>query len=116
MSLVDNMLTCRLGETDSKLKVTFKKTVKVREYETEVIEATNEVTVGSELSGMERVFISEILKCQMEYMVYIDLLKRGTVTEHEYTEKRLMIEDTLQTMVQRAASVGIDVSKYIGMS
>lgn len=116
MSLIDNMLTCRLGETNSDLKVTYKKTVKVREYETEVIEATNELRIDREINGMERIFISEILKSQAEYMVYIDLLERGTVTQDEYIIKRKEIEETLQAMIERAATVGIDVSKYIGIN
>lgn len=113
MSLVDDMLTCRLGETDSKLRVTFKKTVKVREYETEVTEVTNEITVDEEITGMERIFIGEIIKCQSEYLIYIDLYERGTVTKDEYMAKRKVIEETLQTLLDRAAGVGVDVSKYI---
>lgn len=113
MSLVDNMLTCTLGETDSDLKITYKKTVKVREYETEVTEVTNEIRIDKEISGMERIFISEILKCQSEYCVYIDLLEAGLVTKDEYMIKRNEIEAKLSTMKQRAKSVGVNVDKYL---
>jgi len=113
MALVDDMLTCKLGETESSLKVTFKKTVKVREYETEVTEVTNEIKIDDSITGMERIFVAEILKSQAEYVMYIDLYERGTVTKDEYMVKRKTIEDTLRTMIDRANGLNIDVSKYI---
>lgn len=113
MALVDDMLTCKLGETESSLKVTFKKTVKVREYETEVTEVTNEIKIDDSITGMERIFVAEILKSQAEYVMYIDLYERGTVTKDEYMVKRKTIDDTLRTMIDRANGLNIDVSKYI---
>lgn len=113
MGLIENMLNSSFGEPSSKMKVTFKKTVKVREYETEVIEATNELELDKEVTNGERVMIASLLKCQMEYMVYSDLLIRGTVTEQEFKEKRAEIENTIETFINKMNSLGIDVSKYI---
>ena len=113
MSLLDDMLKCTFGEKDSKLRVTFKKTVKVREYETEVMEVTNELEIDKDLKGMERIAISQILKCQAEYCVYIDMHEGGVISDDEYMIKRNEIEDKLGIIIGRAESVGIDVSKYL---
>lgn len=114
MDLMNNILSSKLGEKDSKLKITFKKTIKVREYETEVIEATNEIDVDSSISGIERVFISEILKVQLEYTIYVDLLARDMVTQHEFDERVQDINNTIWLLMQRASELRIDVGKYIG--
>lgn len=114
MSMVDRMLTSTIGETDSDLRITFKKTVKTREYETEVMEVTQEMHLDKETTGMERVFISQLLKCQAEYATYIDLFTDGIVTKDEYIVKRKNISEKLYSMIEIAKRVGIDVEKYLG--
>ena len=115
MGVVENLLISSFGEPSSKLKVTYKKTVKVREYETEVIEATNELNIEETLSNAERLLIQAMLKCQMEYMVYSDLYIRGTVTEKEFMDKKEEIESTLITFKNKCNQVGINTDKYLNL-
>ena len=113
MDVVDKMLLARFGEKASKVSVKFKKTVKTAEYETEVIEVENTLDVEEELTGMERLAIMEILKCQSEYMVYIDLLEKGIVTRDEYMIMREQLSVKIQTIIARGKQLGIDLHKYI---
>lgn len=61
---MDDILNASLGEVSNKLSVTFKKTVLVRSYETEVVEAVTEVNLDQEITGIERMFVTAILKCK----------------------------------------------------
>ncbi len=110
-----NIMEASLGEVSNKLTVTFKKTVLIRDYETEVIEATNSVEFDHPLIGIERMFVTAILEIQMEYTAYINLASKGIITQSQLSERKLMLEQSLYTIKVKADQIlGVGViDKYL---
>lgn len=92
---MDDILEASLGEVSNKLTVTFKKTVLIRDYETEVIEATNSVEFDHTLVGIERMFVCAIIEIQMEYTAYVNLASKGLITNSQLKERKKMLEQSL---------------------
>lgn len=112
---MDSIMEASLGEVSNKLTVTFKKTVLIRDYETEVIEATNSVEFEHPLVGIERMFVTAIIEIQMEYTAYINLASKGIITQSQLTERKLMLEQSLYTIKVRADQIlgaGV-IDKYL---
>ena len=113
MNLVDSALQSSFGESSSKMKVTVKKTVLIREYETEVVEASTELDIEDNVKGSERVLIGAILKTQMEYMIYVDLLFKQLITQTDYDERKQELDNSLRALKEQARQQGVDVEKYL---
>lgn len=112
---MDSIMEASLGEVSNKLTVTFKKTVLIRDYETEVIEATNSVEFEHPLVGIERMFVTAIIEIQMEYTAYINLASKGIITQSQLTERKLMLEQSLYTIKVKADQIlgaGV-IDKYL---
>ena len=112
---MDSIMEASLGEVSNKLTVTFKKTVLIRDYETEVIEATNSVEFEHPLVGIERMFVTAIIEIQMEYTAYINLASKGIITQSQPTERKLMLEQSLYTIKVKADQIlgaGV-IDKYL---
>lgn len=112
---MDSIMDASLGEVSNKLTVTFKKTVLIRDYETEVIEATSSVEFEHPLVGIERMFVTAIIEIQMEYTAYVNLASKGIITQSQLTERKLMLEQSLYTIKVKADQVlGVGViDKYL---
>lgn len=112
---MDRVMEASFGEVSNKLTVTFKKTVLIRDYETEVIEATNTVDLEHPVSGIERMFISALLEVQMEYTVYINLATKGLVTASELELRKKSLEEELYSIKYKADKVLGDgvIDKYL---
>lgn len=112
---IDQIMQASLGEVSNKLTVTFKKTVQIRDYETEVIEATNSVEFEHPLVGIERMFVTAIMEIQMEYTVYTNLAYKGIVTSSQLNERRDMLEKDLYALKFKADQIlgaGV-IDKYL---
>ena len=112
---MDNIMEASLGEVSNKLTVTFKKTVLIRDYETEVIEATNSVEFDHPLVGIERMFVTAILEIQMEYTAYVNLASKGLITQTQLTQRKTMLEQSLYTIKLKADTIlgaGV-IDKYL---
>jgi len=99
---MDTILDASLGEVSNKLTVTFKKTVLIRDYETEVIEATNSVEFDHALIGIERMFVCAIIEIQMEYTVYVNLVSKGLITNSQLKERKKVLEQSLYSIKVKA--------------
>lgn len=102
---MDDVMQASIGEVSNKLTVTFKKTVLIRDYETEVIEATTSVDLDKPLTGIERMFISAILQIQMEYTAYINLVSKGIVTKTQFEQRKTALEESLYSIKYKADSI-----------
>lgn len=112
---MDSIMEASLGEISNKLTVTFKKTVLIRDYETEVIEATNSVEFDHPLIGIERMFATAIIEIQMEYTAYVNLMSKGLITQTQLTERKEMLEQSLYNIKYKAdilLGVGV-IDKYL---
>lgn len=112
---MDNIMEASLGEVSNRLTVTFKKTVLIRDYETEVIEATNSVEFDHPLIGIERMFVTAILEIQMEYTAYINLASKGIITQTQLSERKLMLEQSLYSIKVKADQIlgAGNIDKYL---
>ena len=99
---MDRIMDASLGEVSNKLEITFKKTVLIRDYETEVIEATSTVEFDHELKGIERMFVAAIIEIQMEYSTYISLASKGIVTKSELALRKQTLEEALYALKYKA--------------
>lgn len=102
---MDKIMEASLGEVSNKLTVTFKKTVLIRSYETEVIESTITVDLEEELTAIERMFVTALLQVQMEYTAYCNLAAKGIVTVQQLTERKAMLEDGLYNIKYKADQI-----------
>ena len=112
---MDTIMNASLGEVSNKLTVTFKKTVLIRDYETEVIEATNSVEFEQPLVGIERMFVTAVMEIQMEYTAYINLLSKGLITKTEFANRKAALEEGLYSIKFKADQIlgtGV-IDKYI---
>lgn len=92
---MDDIMRASLCESKEKIEVSFKKTVLVRSYETEVVESSTTLELNEPISGIERMFVTAILQIQMEYTVYCMLASKGIVTESQLAERKKMLEEGL---------------------
>lgn len=112
---MEQVMNASLGEVSNKLTITFKKTVLIRDYETEVIEATNSVEFDHNLIGIERMFVSAIIEMQMEYTTYINLVSKGLITQTEFASRRKTLEEALFSIKFKADQIlgeGV-IDKYL---
>lgn len=112
---MDKIMEASLGEVSNKLTVTFKKTVLLRQYETEVIESTSTVEFDHPLIGIERMFVTAIIEIQMEYTAYVNLTAKGLITQSQLTQRKEMLEQSLYSIKYKADQIlgeGV-IDKYL---
>ena len=111
---LDSIMSASFGETSNRLRVNFKKTILVQQYETEVFEAETEIELDHKVTGAERMFITALMKAQMEFTVYADLYVKKQITEVQYTERKKDILDTMTAIKHQAETVlGYSLDKYL---
>lgn len=112
---MDRIMNASIGEISNELTVTFKKTVLLRQYETEVIESSTTVKIDKTVSAIERMFITAMLQIQMEYTAYINLATKGLVTKSQLAERKEMLEQSLYSIKYKADQIlGVGViDKYL---
>jgi len=100
---MDKILGASLGEVSSEIKVVFKKTIKTREYESEVIEIETKLDVQSgNMCGAERAFILGVLEAQIEYTMYCNLMFKGLVTSAEVKTRKDQLVALVKTLKEKA--------------
>lgn len=112
---MDDIMQASIGEVYNELTVTFKKTVLLRQYETEVLESTTSVKLDHPITGIERMFITAMLEIQMEYTAYVNLASKGIVTQSQLLQRKQMLEEGLFNIKYKADSIlgaGV-IDKYI---
>lgn len=112
---MDKVMQASFGEISNDLTVTFKKTVLLRQYETEVIESTSTVKFDHPLIGIERMFVTAILEIQMEYTAYINLTTKGLITNTQFQQRKEELEQNLYNIKVKADQIlgaGV-IDKYL---
>ena len=95
---MDKIMVASLGENSGKLRATFKKTVNVKQYETEVVELESSVDIDRGLNGVERMLVASIMQAQMEYTGYVQMYCKGFVTQSQLAERKLNLESDINTI------------------
>lgn len=73
---------------NGELRVNFKKTVNIRQYETEVVEASLTVPLAPEDVGPRYELIEAIAFAKVEYGVLFSLLAAGRITQAEFDQRK----------------------------
>ena len=98
---MDQIMMASFGENSSTVRASFKKTINVKQYETEIFEASTTLEVGRVLTGVERMIISLTLQAQLEYEGYIQLCCKGYVTQTQLEERKKYLEQSVNLIKQK---------------
>lgn len=115
MFTMDDILNAKFGVNGNKVDACFKKTVKIKEFETEVIEVRSSVELPDNASGVERLMTLTLLQAQLEYMAYSNLAFKSIVTENELDKrkKQLMADVDAAAVKYEKLTGESPYSKYI---
>lgn len=118
MFTMDDILNAKFGVNGNKVDACFKKTVKIKEFETEVIEVRSSVELPDNASGVERLMTLTLLQAQLEYMAYSNLAFKSIVTENELDKrkKQLMADVDAAAVKYEKLTGESPYSKYIDAS
>ncbi len=116
-NIVNRALAASFGEASNTLTVSFKKTLLIRDYETEVIESSTNLVLDHPISGAERAFITAIMRVQMEYEAYCNLVMKGMVTQLEFDQRKQALANDLVALKAKAEAIsGQNMDKYLELS
>lgn len=114
---IENIMETSFGEPSSEIRATYKKTLNVKQYETEVIELETVLKIDRELSGGERMMLSAILQVQLEYTAYCQLAFKGLVTQSELQLRKKTLEDGVNAIKNKLeVSSKINIEELIGFN
>lgn len=114
---MEQIMSSTIGEASSTIRASYKKTVLIRQYETEVIELDTTLTIDKEVSNAERILISALLQAQLEYSAYINLANKGLVTQSELDKRKKELEESVALILLKAEStLGKSLRHYLGMN
>lgn len=116
-NIINRALAASFGEASNTLTVSFKKTLLIRDYETEVIESSTNIVLDHPISGAERTFISAIMRVQMEYEAYCNLVMKGMVTQMEFDQRKQALANDLLALKSKTEAIsGQNMDKYLELS
>lgn len=102
---VENIMDKTFDERSNVIRALFKKTVYVKQYETEVVELETSITVDNSISSWERMYISAMLQLQLEYSAYCQLYFKKFITDTEFVSRVKELEDGMNALKSKIESV-----------
>ena len=113
---MEQIMASTIGEASSEIRASYKKTVLIRQYETEVIEIETTLKIEHEVSNAERILISSLLQAQLEYAAYSQLFLKGLVTKTEFSDRKKEIEQGIEVILNKAeTTLGKKLDNYLGV-
>lgn len=112
--MMNKLMTAKAGKAET-IRVVFKKTVNIAQYETEVYEADTSVELEEGITGIERIIVSHILFAELEYGVLLKLALKGVITKQDMDKSIEKSEYGIKLLYDKAVSLGVqpDIEKYI---
>lgn len=103
---MESIMGASFGEVSNTIRATYKKTVNVKQYETEVVELESVLDIGDRvLTGAERMLMSAMLQAQLEYTAYCNLTLKGLVTQTELNVRKKQLVDSVAIIKTKAEAV-----------
>ncbi len=102
---MESILGASFGEGENNIRVSFKKTVSIKPYETEVVELESTLKMNKELTGAERVLLAALLQVQLEYEAYVGFLCKGQISQDEFDARKAQLEHEANIIKMKAESV-----------
>lgn len=114
---MDDILNAGFGESGSTVRATFKKTILIKQYETEVMECGSILNIDRPITGIERSIISAILQAQLEFTCYAELAYRGFVTGSELETRKKALTDAVNSLMAKGEAItGKDMGYLMELS
>jgi hypothetical protein len=110
---MDDILKASFGETSSTIRASFKKTINIKQYETEVIELSTVLDVGKPLNGIERMLMSAILQSQLEYEAYIQMRCKGIIGDSQLADRKKELEQDVNLLKSKGEALTGKSMDYI---
>lgn len=101
---MNDILSARLGKVSStnEIKVSFRKTIQTKQYESEVTEIEYSLTVDNTITGIERILITSILQAQAEYAVYTMLALQNKISSEDFLIEKESLEKSINALRVKA--------------
>lgn len=93
------------------LTVRFKKTINVKQYESEVVEASMSLKSDNNWTGAERMLALALMQAQLEYEVFCSLAFKGVINQTELSQRKVELEQAVNSIKLKAEAVlgrGVD--------
>lgn len=113
MTTLDSLLRATLSNTEgtTEIKVSFRKTIQTRPYESETIDIDSSLLVDNNITSMERMLITSILQLELEYTVYSMLALQGKMSTEEFIKEKESIENAIDSLKAKASKI-LDPDTY----
>lgn len=98
---LDKLMEAHFGEDNQEIRVSFKKTINTKQYESEVIQLDTTLKLDREVTGIERMAICAILEVQLEYEAYTNLVFKGIVTPTEWVDRGKQLIDAIEPIMNK---------------
>lgn len=109
VTMEDIMRACFGESTDTncfdELEINFKKTINIKQYESEVSEASIKVRVPRGMSGAEKMVCLAIMQAQAEYEGYCMLAFKGQISNADLVERKKQLESGVTALVSKAEGI-----------
>lgn len=112
---MDDILKANIGDSSNTITVSFKKTVNIKQYESEVVEVALETHIPKGITSAERALLTGILQAQAEYSVLCQLAyKADQLPDTEFQRRRAELVNEVATLKAKAELIlGRPVSDII---
>lgn len=98
---MDDILKANLGESTSKIVVSFKKTIQVEQFNPEVVQIDCETEFTGKMSGIERATIASIIQSQIEYEAFAQMAIKGLINSDVYNCRKASLIASCNAMLQK---------------
>lgn len=102
---MDSLLQADFGEKSSKIRVSFKKTIQIEQYNPETMQVDTEVEFEGHMNAMERDTIICVLQSTTEYQALIHLYKKGLISSDEFVKTRAKLEKSCDDVLTKYENI-----------
>ena len=102
---LEGLFNMAIPTTSNKIKVTARKTINVKPYETEEYNAEIEVEINESITNMERTVLVEVLHISLEFSIYTQVYLRNQITQEEFLTRKQNMLDSIMTLCNKLNSI-----------
>lgn len=116
---MDDIMKATFGEYPNQdteeLNIVFKKTINIKQYESEVMESSVSVKVPKGLTGAERMVILAIMQAQAEYEMYCMLAFKQYISQNDLIERKTTLENGVSALLVKAETILTNSDKKVSV-
>lgn len=103
----EDILNSSIDFESEEIVVTFEKKVQTKQYESETLRAEIKGKMDRNISGIERIYIENLLHSQLAYSVYCQASYAGYVTQTELINKKEEIVALTNGLAEKLVAAGL---------